>query len=113
MVFKINSKDFLKALKDARANMKIKRNNLVVDFQSYWLSVVFSYDVLAVSTVSRDGNLLTVNVPIQVVNSDKAPKSKVMVSQRLYGVVKTMDSQDLTDDKMDDKMEIQQFCLCR
>lgn len=110
MVFKINSKDFLKALKDARANISPRRNYPIMDYQSYWLSVVFSYDVLEVSTVSRGGNLLTVNVPIQVVNSDKAPKSKVMVSQRLYGIVKTMDSQDLTIDLTADKMEIQHAC---
>ena len=108
MVFKINSKDFLKALKNARANMKIKRNDPVVDFQSYLLGVAMRE--LMVSTVSRGGNLLTVEVPIQVVNSDEAPQSKVFVSQRLYGVVKTMDSQDLTIDLTADKMEIQHAC---
>ena len=47
MVFKINSKDFLKALKDARANMKIKRNDPVVDFQSYRLGVAMRVLMLA------------------------------------------------------------------
>ena len=110
MVFTINSKDFLKALKDARANISPRRNNPIMDYQSYWLSVEFSYGALEVSTVSKGGNLLTVNVPIQVVNSDKAPKSKVIVSQRLYGVVKILDSQDLTIDLTADKMEIQHAC---
>ena len=108
MVFKINSKDFLKALKDARANLKIKRNDPVVDFQSYLLGVAMRE--LMVSTVSRGGNLLTVEVPIQVVNSDKAPQSKVFVSQSLYSVVRTLDSQDLTIDLTADKMEIQHAC---
>lgn len=108
MVFKINSKDFLKALKDARANMKIKRNDPVVDFQSYSLGVVMRE--LMVSTVSRGGNLLTVEVPIQVVNSDEYHQSKVFVSQSLYSVVRTLDPQDLTIDLTADKMEIQHAC---
>lgn len=108
MVFTINSKDFLKTLKDARANLKIKRNDPVVDFQSYLLGVAMRE--LMVSTVSRGGNLLTVEVPIQVVNSDKAPQSKVFVSQSLYSVVRTLDSQDLTIDLTADKMEIQHAC---
>ena len=113
MVFKINSKDFLKALKDARANISPRRNDPIMDYQSYWLSVVFSSEDLEVSTVSRGGNVLTVKVSIQIVkiaNGDEAPKSKVAVSQRLYGIVRTLDPQDLTITLTADKMEIQHAC---
>lgn len=109
MVFTINSKDLLQALKDTRAIMKIKKClSRLMDYESFWLEV--ADDDLKVSVASRDRSIMTVKVPVMVVDSDEYHQSKVFVSQSLYSVVRTLDPQDLTIDLTADKMEIQHAC---